>query len=134
MTASDNLYFDKGLTNWLKIIAAFAVIFHHYSQYALSELGQDNFILRCFSLFGGYCGVAIFFFLSGYGLMESDLNKQLSAIQFFKRRFLKLYIPVFLATAIWLYLCPLFTDIDLSRFGATEIGGGHFIKYQQLTI
>ena len=41
MTASDNLYLDKGLTNWMKIIAAFAVIFHHYSQYALSELGES---------------------------------------------------------------------------------------------
>ena len=47
-------------------------------------------------------GVAIFFFLSGYGLMESEQKSHLSLAAFFKRRFLNVYLPVLLVTALWL--------------------------------
>lgn len=78
------------------------IVAHHYSQYALTNDIASGTIWKILSAQGGFLGVAIFFFLSGYGLMESDKKNHLSVRGFFKKRFLKIYGPVFLVTAVWL--------------------------------
>lgn len=88
----------------MKFIAAFVVVLHHYTQYAVGALHNSNFIFQLFSNYGGTVGVAIFFFFSGYGLMESELKSHLSPLAFFKRRFLKIYMPVILVTALWIVI------------------------------
>lgn len=102
-----DLYLTKNITNALKIISALMVVICHYSQYVCSRGFSDLIILKAFAAQGGYLGVAIFFFLSGYGLMESESKSHLSSMAFFKRRFLKVYLPVLFVTALWMFLSPL---------------------------
>lgn len=78
------------------------VAVHHYSQYVISNNISHNLLYKAFSSQGGYLGVAVFFFLSGYGLMKSDMIKHLSFGNFVKRRLMKVYFPVVLVTTIWL--------------------------------
>ena len=56
--------------------------------------------------------VAIFFFLSGYGLMESEKRRHLSTRQFAARRLSKVYVPVLIATVLWIpvYLATINTE------------------------
>lgn len=89
----DNKY--KGITSdtsiCIKAILALIIIIHHLSfQY------KTNIIFSQFSIMGTIC-VALFFFLSGYGLMkQSLLSKKLS-----KKRFSKLLPPFILATILY---------------------------------
>lgn len=95
-------YIDRGFSDLLKIIAALLVMFAHYCNVK----GAMGYSLNLFEIAirsqGGNVGVAVFFFLSGYGLMMSELRSHLSFKQFLKKRFLKIYLPVLLITAIWL--------------------------------
>ena len=104
---------EKNIVDWLKVLAALAVLLTHYGGYAMTqECLSSNFNY----LIGGgltYLGpVAIFFFLSGYGLMESEKRRHLTTSQFVGRRLSKVYVPVLIATALWLpvYLISINTE------------------------
>lgn len=104
---------DRGVSDLLKIISALLVMFsHYYAVIALAgyDLNPIEWLIRSQ---GGNVGVAVFFFLSGYGLMSSEMKSHLSAMQFLKRRFCKIYLPVLLVTAIWL---PISYKITPPRF------------------
>lgn len=93
---------DKSVSDLLKITAALLVMFAHYCNIKAQAGGTLNVFELCMRSQGGNIGVAIFFFLSGYGLMASEIKSHLSAARFFKKRFCKIYLPVLLATALWL--------------------------------
>lgn len=93
---------DRNFTDWVKFFSCIMVAVHHYSQYVISNNISHNLLYQGFSSQGGYLGVAVFFFLSGYGLMKSDMIKHLSFGSFVRKRFMKVYLPVVLVTAIWL--------------------------------
>lgn len=89
-------------SDWLKLTAALLVAVSHYSTViVINNHWSDSQFLRFFCQ-GGYIGVAIFFFLSGYGLMESELKQHLSFGQFVKRRLSKVYLPYLLISLIWI--------------------------------
>lgn len=99
------------------------VMLHHYSQYVISHDISNAILYQLLSTQGGYLGVAIFFFLSGYGLMESESKSHLNLKTFFKRRFLKIYLPVLLISFIWMLASPfLLTKVPFSGF-EIQIGG-----------
>ena len=87
-------------SNLLKIIACTMVCLSHYFTLEIQS-GNSNALYKTISSLGGSMGLAIFFFLSGYGLMQSELRRPLTLWQFCKRRLSKVYIPVLLVTAIW---------------------------------
>lgn len=93
---------DRKVSDLLKIISALLVMFSHYCNLKAQAGGALNALEWCVRSQGGNIGVAIFFFLSGYGLMSSELKCHLSISQFLRRRFAKIYLPVLLATALWL--------------------------------
>ena len=99
---AEGIYLDRHLTDLTKFLCCIMVALHHYSQYALSNNISHNIVYRLFSTQGGYLGVGIFFFLSGYGLIKSDLLNHLSFFSFIKKRLIKVYIPVLLVTTMWL--------------------------------
>lgn len=99
---SDKIILDRGLTDTIKFLASVMIALHHYSQLVLSTGVSDNLIYKLFSTQGGYLGVALFFFFSGYGVMMSDIKNHFSLVQFFKKRILKIYRPVVLITIVWL--------------------------------
>lgn len=93
---------DRNLTNMVKFAAAVTVVLHHYSQYVSHNNLSDSIVYDFFNLYGGYFAVGVFFFLSGFGLMESEKKKHLELVPFLKKRWLRVYIPVLLVTVIWM--------------------------------
>lgn len=109
-------YLSKNTTNCLKVLSAVMVMLHHYSQYVCANDISDALFFRILSSQGGFLGVAVFFFLSGYGLMESESKNHLNAMSFFKRRLLKIYLPVLSISFIWMIVSPLL--LNQSPFGS----------------
>lgn len=95
-------HINRSVSDLLKILSALLVMFSHYFNLKAQAGEELNILEWCIRSQGGNIGVSVFFFLSGYGLMVSELKSHLSALQFFKKRFLKIYLPVLLVTAIWL--------------------------------
>lgn len=96
-------YLSKDISGLLKLVSAFVVVLTHYLRMkalAGHELNWFEWLVRS----QGHVAVAVFFFLSGYGLMSSELREHLSLSQFFRRRFCKIYLPVVAVTVLWLPL------------------------------
>lgn len=101
---------NKDWSNWIKLLAAVLVAVSHYSTVVvINNHWSDSSFLRLWCQ-GGYIGVALFFFFSGYGLMESETKKHLSVTDFFRKRFLKVYLPVLLVSVIWIPIYYIFVD------------------------
>ena len=96
------LRIDKQLSSLVKFAAALTVALHHYSQYVCANDLSECIIYKLFSSQGGYLAVGVFFFLSGYGLMESEKKKHLPTSAFLKKRLLRVYLPALLVTLLWL--------------------------------
>lgn len=97
---SGKIELNRNFTDFLKLLAALLVAASHYSGYAVSH-GHGNVVYSVLVATGGYVGVAIFFFLSGYGLMMSENKNHTPFFSFIKRRFVKLYLPVVFVSAVW---------------------------------
>lgn len=83
-------YFDKAHTDRLKGIAAVLIVIHHlYQQTAVTtHWGFLSPVLQYF----GYGLVAVFFFVSGYGITFSANKKQDYIQHFLRRRVLPLFL------------------------------------------
>ena len=103
------MYLSKNTTNLLKFLCAILIMLHHYAQYVCANDLSDNIIYHILSSQCGFIGVIVFFYLSGYGLMESENKKHLDLVQFIKRRLLKIYLPVVVVSVLWL---PLYYDMN----------------------
>lgn len=93
------LSFDVDVTNEIKGIAILMVIFAHIGYF----LSTDHRFLFPLSV-GGGIGVNLFFFLSGYGLSVSAIKKGVSILDFYKKRVVKLFIPMWAILIIFLLL------------------------------
>lgn len=101
-TSTEGIYIDKNLTDVVKMLACVMVALHHYSAYVISVDYNNNIVLQAFSTQGGYLGVALFFFMSGFGLMMSEKRHHLNCFPFLKKRLSKVLIPSIIVTIIWL--------------------------------
>lgn len=97
-----NILLERNLTDFMKFIACVLVAMSHYSGYVLANDVSSAVAYKVIVATGGYLGVAVFFFLSGYGLMISDLKNHLGFWDFIRRRLKKTYLPAVLVSAIWL--------------------------------
>ena len=86
-------FLTKPFTTNLKGIAILLVV--------ISHIGDGGFHHRVFVPLGGI-GVAIFLILSGYGLMESYKLKGFE--NYFKNRFMRLYIPYFIWISVYIII------------------------------
>ena len=100
-------FISRGFSDILKSIACVVIALHHYSQNIIITEGANNLLYFLFSTQGGYSGVALFFFLSGYGLMESESCRHLGLWAFLKKRIWKVYKPVFIVNLIVFLSCLL---------------------------
>lgn len=124
---------SKDNTNCIKGIFAILVLFHHLYQETLIFYGNIlGEALQCL----GYLSVAMFFFISGYGLNESykkSGKKYLS--HFLRNRVLPLYAVIILMNFIYL-IVKLLLDIPISKyiiiksffFGGTIIEKGWYLQ------
>jgi len=108
----DSFQLDRDWCDYAKLAAAILVAVSHYSTViVINNHWSDSQFLR-FWCQGGYIGVAIFFFFSGFGLMESEKKHHLGIVDFIKKRFSKVYLPVLFVSFIWIPLYYLFVAKD----------------------
>ena len=98
---------SKDDTSILKGLSLLLLLFHHlfYEANGLYNgitIGNTDIICEAGKI-GKVC-VALFVFLSGYGLTRSCRNKDISPIEFYKKRFAKLFPTFWL---IWLIFVPI---------------------------
>ena len=99
-------------SNVFKGIAAWMVIFTHYTTY-LSREGVNLGIVSPFMRLGSL-GVGIFFFLSGYGLSVTSRKKEKLGLSFLKKRFINVYVPyVIMQVIAYVLLGKSYTGIEL---------------------
>lgn len=111
-TVHSSIVLDRNITDLLKFVACIMVAMSHYSGYVLAEGVSSSVIYKAVAANGGYLGVAIFFFLSGYGLMKSDQKRHRNIQEFCKRRLAKAWLPAVIVSTIWLTIAY-FVDLDL---------------------
>lgn len=87
-------YLSKDTTVAEKGLAAVIIVFHHISQ--AIELPKYFVIMN----YVGFIMVAIFFFISGYGLSYGLENKEGYLNNFFKKRILSILIPYWIVNTI----------------------------------
>lgn len=92
---------------YIKYFCALSVVVSHLCK--LIYLGPA---FSQFFDFGTYA-VAIFFFLSGYGLSYSCIYKKNYLKNFLKRRLLKIFLIYFIATLLWVVICLPFVEINI---------------------
>ena len=102
------IYLTKRTCDLIKFLSALLVLSAHLGSTAIG-MGASHWIWYLLATQNGYIGVAVFFFLSGFGLMQSELRVHLSFKDFLKRRVLKVYLPVLLVTALWLPMSYMLT-------------------------
>lgn len=136
LPVAEKINLDRGYTDFIKIICCLLVAASHYAQnYIINSYGEYNLFLNLLSTQGGYIGVSFFFFLSGYGLMCSQLVKQDSFVVFIKRRMSKVYLPAVYVSIIWLIVLTLIPTlqqeanllIDMSKWGLLKSLGSVFL-------
>ena len=93
----NEVFFSKEVTNQLRGFAIFTIIFAHIGY----SLSSDPKFLYPYSILAGV-GVNLFLFLSGFGLTLSHLKSPLSPFSFYKKRLLKLFIPLWIVITIFL--------------------------------
>ena len=105
MTFAASISLPRQTCDLLKIVAALLVITAHMASTALgAKYGSDHVAFYAIASQNGYIGVAVFFFLSGFGLMESEQKAHLDLKSFVRRRLMKIYLPVVLVSCLWLSL------------------------------
>ncbi len=117
---SETLLLDKGFTDVLRFVSCLLVAGSHYSQYCLNESIYNNLIIRLLSTGGGYLGVAIFFFLSGYGLTCSLKMRWKPFKTFIWGRIKKVYIPVVCVSLLWVVLLLVFPELQQHISGVNK--------------
>lgn len=94
----DKTFFSKEVTNQLRGLAILAVVFSHIAFFLSSNQG----FLYPYSILAGVA-VNLFLLLSGFGLTLSHLKNPLPPLSFYKKRLLKLFIPLWIViTAVLL--------------------------------
>lgn len=100
------------------------MLIHHlfYIQNGLYDdvhLFGDHYLVQEIGIFCKLC-VALFVFLSGYGLMISHKDKEIEPLKFYKYRFKKLYFNYWF---IWLIFVPIGVFVFHRTF--SEVYGSH---------
>ena len=104
-------YLSNKSTKSLKGLLALLIIFHHISQKVTTGENFSNF-----EYMGRYI-VALFFFLSGYGLYFQYSNNATYMENFLKKRLVRIFIPFFVFIVIYvIYRATLGEVINVDFF------------------
>ncbi|MCE8780666.1 acyltransferase family protein [Bacteroides thetaiotaomicron] len=92
----------------LKAVCCILIILGHY---ALRNYDSSSLLVKALALGGGNVALAIFLFLSAYGVSQSDKKSPLNLTEYFRHRILKLLIPFCICSTLtvifyWLLSTP----------------------------
>ena len=132
-------YLSKENTHCLKGILAIGILAHHIYQHSgLFRTGWLRLFGGCLQGLG-FVTVALFFFLSGYGLIAAYRKNPQSIYDFGKHKILPFYLIDLILIVIYLYLHSLSgyheTAVSIIKsltFGGTVIVNGWYIQVQLL--
>lgn len=113
----DNNYLDFSNTKSLRGFLALLIIVHHFSGYFTS--------FSCLTFFNhiGYIIVALFFFLSGYGLYYGVKNKSNYLNSFLEKRLSSILLPFWFVNTVYLFVFLIMgEDISAVHYGLSYIG------------
>lgn len=111
--------FSRTTSKQLQGIFILLVVVHHISQRATPA----DFILKFQSV--GYLAVAVFFFISGYGLMKSLARQDNYFSGFLANKVLTILLPMVLINA----LTTVAVALHGPEIGSTELGLPEFFSY-----
>lgn len=97
--------FPVSVTNELKGLGILTVVFAHF---AYMKVTNADFLFPL-SIIAGV-GVDLFLFMSGFGLTVGMLKKPMKAVDFYKKRVIKIFIPFWIALIIMFIADALFMD------------------------
>ncbi|MFA5886199.1 MAG: acyltransferase [Patescibacteria group bacterium] len=107
----------RQISEWLPATVSAEIKGAAIIMIVLSHIGyflvNDTRFLWPLSIMAGV-GVNLFLFLSGFGLTASQLSKDLSIRDFYKRRLLKIFVPYWLLLVVVLLLDIFFLNINYS--------------------
>lgn len=111
ISKTDVDYLSNKSTKSLKGLLALLIIFHHISQKVTTGENFSNF-----EYMGRYI-VALFFFLSGYGLYFQYSNNATYMENFLKKRLVRIFIPFFVFIVIYvIYRATLGEVVNIDFF------------------
>lgn len=99
----ESIQISKKATNNTKGLACLLIVAHHFCSILMGR-GFDNWLISFIGVRGGVMGVTIFFFLSAWGLSESQSKKKYSFSIFVKRRLSKVYLPLIISSSIYYFI------------------------------
>lgn len=115
--------FSKENGNILKGVMALLIVLTHIGN----ELTRNGLNVNTICNFGEVC-VSTFFFISGFGLMTSFINKGNSYLEtFIRNRFFKLVPPFLLSVSIWMIIRCFVYDYDINALYADIAHGNPFL-------
>ncbi len=117
--AAPSLRFNENL-QYIRAFAALSVMLFHAAHYIHAYLGPGLYDI--FHNFLGLYGVAIFFALSGYLMVE--LSQRQNAHIFLASRIIRIYPALFLATAFALLSAPVRISEHFQWISLTLVPGG----------
>ena len=97
------LQIRKDLSNNIKGLSCLLIVAHHFCLW-IDGLYCDNLLVHFIGVRGGVIGVAVFFFLSAWGLSESQEKNRYPFIVFVSRRLSKLFIPLLFTNIIYYFV------------------------------
>lgn len=96
-----SLNIDRGVSGILKFLCCLLIALHHFALHH-PDVTASSMFLQMIATQGGYLGVGVYFFLSGYGLTRSWSNRPLTFGKFITRRLVRVYLPAVLISLIWI--------------------------------
>ncbi|PRM97762.1 acyltransferase [Aliarcobacter cryaerophilus ATCC 43158] len=97
--------FPISVTNELKGLGILTVVFAHF---AYMKVTNADFLFPL-SIIAGV-GVDLFLFMSGFGLTVGMLKRPMKAVDFYKKRVIKIFIPFWIALIIMFIADAMFMD------------------------
>ena len=103
----DEGIFPVSTTQQLKGFAILTILFGHIGYF----LSKDTQFLYPLSVASGM-GVNLFLFLSGFGLTVSQIKKPLGIFEFYKKRLVRLFVPMWIVITLLLLAYSFFLGIN----------------------
>ncbi|WP_419678406.1 acyltransferase family protein [Aliarcobacter lanthieri] len=103
--SNHNDVFPISVTNELKGLGILTVVFAHF---AYMKVTNSEFLFPL-SIIAGV-GVDLFLFMSGFGLTVGMLKRPMKAVDFYKKRVIKIFIPFWIALIIMFIADAIFMD------------------------
>lgn len=108
---------SKDTSNVIKGIACLLIVAHHFCARLMGK-GYEDIIVNFIGLRGGVIAVTIFFFLSAWGLSESQSKNRYPFGKFVKRRLSKVFVPLAITNILYYVFLLIFRD---KSFNPTDL-------------